>query len=169
MDKVINKPLVTTPPKAGKVLSEKTIPSIGLTEWTLSNGARVVLKPTDFKNDEILFSAYSNGGTSLSSDPDYMSASFASQVASVSGVGEFDAVSLSKLLTGKIVNVNPTISTLSEGFSGSASPKDLETLFQLAYMYATAPRKDTSAFGAIMTRIRASIQNRNVSPEGRVL
>ena len=166
VDKVINKPLITTPPKAGKVVSEKTIPSIGVTEWKLSNGALVVLKPTDFKNDEILFSAYSNGGTSLSSDPDFMSASFAGQVASVSGVGEFDAISLSKMLTGKIVNVNPMISTLSEGFSGSASPKDLETLFQLTYVYATAPRKDTSAFGAIMTRIRASIQNRSVSPEG---
>ena len=166
VDKVINKPLIATLPKAGKVVSEKTIPSIGLTEWKLSNGALVVLKPTDFKNDEILFSAYSNGGTSLCSDPDYMSASFASQVASVGGVGEFDAISLSKFLTGKIVNVNPMISTLSEGFSGSASPKDLETLFQLTYLYATAPRKDTSAFGAIMTRIRASIQNRSVSPEG---
>jgi zinc protease len=166
VDKVINKPLIATPPKAGKVVSEKTIPSIGLTEWKLSNGALVVLKPTDFKNDEILFSAYSNGGTSLSSDPDYMSASFASQVASMSGVGEFDAISLSKLLSGKIVNVNPMISGLSEGFSGSASPKDLETLFQLTYLYATAPRKDTSAFGALMTRFRASLQNRSVSPEG---
>ena len=166
VDKVINKPLIATPPKAGKVVSEKTIPSIGVTEWKLSNGALVVLKPTDFKNDEILFSAYSNGGTSLCSDPDYMSASFASQVASTGGVGEFDAISLSKLLSGKIVNVNPMISGLSEGFSGSASPKDVETLFQLTYLYATSPRKDTSAFGAIMTRMRASIQNRSVSPEG---
>jgi zinc protease len=166
VDKVINKPLIAIPPKAGKVVSEKTFPSIGLTEWKLSNGAVVVLKPTDFKNDEILFSAYSNGGTSLSSDPDFMSASFAGQVASISGIGEFDAISLSKLLSGKIVNVNPMISPLSEGFSGSASPKDLETLFQMTYLYATAPRKDTSAFGAIMARLRASIQNRNVSPEG---
>ncbi len=166
VDKVINKPLIAIPPKAGKVVSEKTVPSIGLTEWKLSNGALVVLKPTDFKNDEILFSAYSNGGTSLSSDPDFMSASFAGQVASISGIGEFDAISLSKLLSGKIVNVNPMISPLSEGFSGSASPKDLETLFQMTYLYATAPRKDTSAFGAIMARLRASIQNRNVSPEG---
>jgi zinc protease len=165
VDKVINKPLIAAPPKAGKVVSERTVPSIGLTEWKLSNGALVVLKPTDFKNDEILFSAYSNGGSSLSSDPDFMSASFAGQVAGVGGVGEFDAISLSKLLTGKIVNVTPTISPLSEGFSGSASPKDLETLFQLTYLYATAPRKDTSAFGAIMSRYRASLQNRSVSPE----
>ncbi|MCX6142751.1 MAG: insulinase family protein [Ignavibacteriales bacterium] len=165
VDKVINKPLIAALPKSGKVVSEKTTPSIGMIEWKLSNGALVVLKPTDFKNDEILFSAYSNGGTSLSSDPDFMSASFAGQVASVGGVGEFDAISLSKLLTGKIVNVNPMISPLSEGFSGSASPKDLETLFQLTYLYATAPRKDTSAFGAIMTRYRASLQNRSVSPE----
>ena len=166
VDKVSNKPLIAAPPKPDKVVSERKIESVGVTEWKLSNGALVVLKPTDFKNDEILFSAYSNGGTSLSSDPDYVSAMFAAQAAAAGGVGEFDAISLSKMLTGKIVSVNPMISELSEGFSGSASPQDLETLFQLTHLYATAARKDTGAVGALMTRMRASIQNRSLSPEG---
>lgn len=123
VDKVSDKPLIGMAPKAGTVISEKKIESIVLTEWKLSNGALVVLKPTDFKNDEILFSAYSNGGTSLSTDSDYMSSWMAAPVVSAAGVGDFDAISLSKKLTGKIVSVNPTISELSEGFSGSASPR----------------------------------------------
>jgi zinc protease len=166
VDNVSSKPLLAVLPKAGSVTNERRIESLGVSEWKLSNGATVVLKPTDFKNDEILFSAYSNGGTSLASDPDYLSATFASQAVSLSGVSEFDAISLSKMLTGKIVNVNPMVASLSEGFSGSSSPQDLETLFQLTYLYATAPRKDTGAVGAFMTRIRASLQNRNLSPEG---
>ena len=166
IDQVSAKPLMAVPPKGGAIVGERRIESLGVTEWKLSNGALVVLKPTDFKNDEILFSAYSNGGSSLASDPDFLSASFASQAVSLSGVGEFDAISLGKMLTGKVVNVNPMITPLSEGFSGSASPQDLETLFQLTYLYATAPRKDTGAVGAFMMRVRASLQNRNLSPEG---
>jgi zinc protease len=165
VDAVSTKPLLAALPKPGKVVRERKVESLGLTEWRLSNGALVVLKPTDFKNDEILFSAYSNGGTSLSTDPDYLSASMASRLVSMCGVGEFDAISLSKMLSGKVVNVNPMISGLSEGFSGRVSPKDLETLFQLAYLYATTPRKDTSAYGAFMSRMKASLQNRSVMPE----
>ena len=166
VDKVSNEPLIASVPKAGTVVSEKKIESIGVTEWKLSNGARVVLKPTDFKNDEVLFSAYSEGGTSLSADSDYESAWAASQIVIMGGAGNFDAVALTKKLAGKIVSVYPQIASLSEGFSGSASPQDLETLFQLAYLYATAPRRDTGAFGALMSRWRASIENRSVSPEG---
>jgi zinc protease len=165
VDNVSTKPLIATPPKPGNVASERKIESLGVTEWKLSNGALVVLKPTDFKNDEILFSAHSNGGTSLASDPDYMSASLASQLVSMCGAGEFDAIALSKMNAGKVVNVNPTVSSLSEGFNGNASPKDLETLFQLAYLYATAPRRDTSAYGAFMARIKASLQGMAASPE----
>ncbi len=165
VDIVTTKPLLAAPPKAGKVVNERKVESLGLTEWRLSNGALVVLKPTDYKNDEILFSAYSNGGTSLSTDPDFISASMASQLVSMCGVGEFDAIALSKMLSGKVVNVNPMVSSLSEGFSGTASPQDLETLFQLAYLYATSPRKDTSAHGAFISRMRASLQNRSVMPE----
>jgi zinc protease len=165
VDKVTTKPLIASPPVPGKVLQERKIESLGVTEWRLSNGALVVLKPTDFKNDEILFSAYSNGGTSLSSDADFMSASFASQLVNLGGIGEFDAITLSKMLAGKIVSVNPTISSLSEGFSGSASPQDLETLFQLTHLYVTAPREDTSAVGAFISRVKASLQNRSAMPE----
>ena len=166
VDKVSASPLVAKLPKPGTVAGARTIASLGVTEWKLSNGAIVILKPTDFKNDEILFSAYSKGGTSLSPDNDYISSSWASAIASQSGVGEFDAISLQKMLTGKVVRVFPGISELSEGFSGNASPQDFETLFQLVHLHFTAPRKDTTAFSSFLTRQQAFIQNRGASPEG---
>ncbi|MGA3288585.1 MAG: insulinase family protein [Bacteroidota bacterium] len=165
IDKVSSKPLVSQLPSPGKVVDEKKIVSLGVTEWILSNGARVVLKPTDFKNDEILFSAFSNGGTSLVPDTDYISAAFATAIIGQSGIGEFDAISLQKELSGKIVSLSPSISQLAEGFGGSASPQDLETMFQLAYLYSTSPRKDTTAFASLITRYKAMLQNRSVSPE----
>src|SRR6185436_20877996 len=124
------------------------LPAISGTEWKLSNGARVIVKPTDFKDDEVLFGAYSRGGTSLVPDPDVMSAELATQVIAVSGLGSFNRIDLQKKLTGKAVRVQPTISETSEGFSGSSSPKDLETLFQLIYLDFTAPHLDTVAFNA---------------------
>jgi zinc protease len=165
IDKVSSKPLVSHLPSPGKITEEKKIASLGVTEWTLSNGARVVLKSTDFKNDEILFSAFSNGGTSLVSDTDFISAAFATAIISQSGIGEFDAISLQKELSGKIVSLSPSISQLAEGLSGSASPQDIETLFQLVYLYGTSPRKDTTAFSSLIIRYKAMLQNRSVSPE----
>jgi zinc protease len=165
IDQVTTKPLIANLPKPGTIVKEKKIESLNVTEWILSNGARVVLKPTDFKNDEILFSAFSDGGTSLVADQDFMSAAYASMAASVGGVGEFDAIALQKMLAGKIVRVSPSIGELSEGFSGSAAPQDVETLFQLTHLYFTAARSDSAAFGALMTRWRASLQNRSASPE----
>jgi zinc protease len=165
VDKVSSQPLLATLPKPGMVVSEKTIASLGVTEWKLSNGALVVLKPTDFKNDEILFSAYSKGGTSLASDKDYVSASMASAITTQSGVGDFDLVALQKLLTGKVVRVSPTLSELSEGFAGSATPQDLETLFQLVHLYFKAPRKDTVAFASFLSRQKAFLQNRGAFPD----
>ena len=165
IDKVNDEPLVSKLPLHGKVVEEKKIVSLGVTEWKLSNGAKVILKPTDFKNDEILFSAYSPGGTSLVSDKDYLSAALASAIINNSGVGDFDDISLQKKLSGKIVSVDPTIGQLSEGFNGSVTPQDIETLFQLVYLYGTSPRKDTTAFSSLITRYKASLENRSVRPE----
>ena len=166
VDRFMTEPLMIQRPIPGKVIDEKEIPSLGVTEWKLSNGARVVLKPTDFKNDEILFSAYSNGGTSLVEDRDYISATEATSIIGLSGIGKFDYVSLQKMLMGKVVSVSPILSMLSEGFHGNASPQDIETLLQLVYLYATSPRRDTAAFASLLSRQRAWLENRSVSPEG---
>jgi len=164
-DKVSDEPLVAKPPAPAMIDKEKKLDKLGVTEWTLSNGVRVVLKPTDFKNDEIRFYAYSPGGNSLIAEKKYLSGSMASSIIEESGIGNFDNIELSKKLTGKVVNVSPFIGTLTEGFSGGASPQDIETLFQLIYLYMTSPRKDNEIFQSYKTRMKGFIENRSARPE----
>jgi len=166
VDNVSEQPLLPALPNAGSVIREGSHPKIGVTKWTLSNGARVFLKTTDFKNDEVLFAAHSDGGSSLAPDSIYLSAGWAASVVAQSGVGTFDATALQKTLAGKVVRVSPSIASLSEGLNGNASPQDLETLFQLVHLYFTSPRKDTASFSALLARQRAFLENQSVSPEG---
>lgn len=164
VDNAVTKPLMAAKPKAGTVTAEKKIDAIGVTELTLSNGIKVVLKPTDFKNDQILFSASSKGGTSLASDADFRSAEMASQLVSSSGISEFDETQLGKLLTGKVANVNPYIGTYREGLSGSAAPKDLETALQLTNLYFTMPRKDEKVLQTSLEEMKTVLSNRLTQP-----
>ena len=157
--------LLDKTPAPGRIVNERAIASIGATEWKLSNGARVLFKTTDFKADEVLFNAYSFGGTSLVSDADFMSAFFASQILGASGVGKFSRIDLGKKLAGKSVSVVPSITETGEGLSGRASPKDLETLFQLTYLQFVNPRLDSAAFIALQNRIAPFLANRSVSPD----
>jgi zinc protease len=163
-DKTVDKPLMASKPTPGKVTNEKKIDAMGITEWTLSNGVKVVLKPTDFKNDEVLFNAYRWGGSSLVSDKDYMSATVAASIEDEAGIGDFNSISLDKLLTGKVVGVSPTIGELSEGFNGSFSPKDMETEFQMINLYFTRPRKDDTAFNSFMDKQKGFIANQSADP-----
>ena len=158
-------PLVPPIRTVGHVVSERTIPAVNITEWTLSNGARVVVKPTDFKADEVLMSAYADGGTSLAADSNYMSAALASQVVALSGLGDFSRVDLSKKLAGKAAGVSASIGDNSETLSGRASPKDLETMFQLIYLEFTGARLDTAAFKAFQAQAASYIANRGSSPD----
>ncbi|MBK0381477.1 insulinase family protein [Pedobacter sp. SD-b] len=164
VDNAVNKPLMATKPKAGTITSENKVDAIGVTELTLSNGIKVVLKPTDFKNDQILFSATSKGGTSLASDADFRSAEIADQLVGSSGIAGFDENQLGKLLTGKVVNVNPYIGTYRQGISGSSSPKDLETALQLVNLYFTAPRKDESVLKTQLESMKTVLSNRSDQP-----
>ncbi|MGY8826762.1 MAG: insulinase family protein [Candidatus Latescibacterota bacterium] len=162
---VSDAPLVDNLPAPGAVVARDSIPELGVTLWTLSNGVRVQLKPTDFKNDEILFSSHSPGGHSLVGDEDYIAAATTSSVVREGGVGQFNQIDLGKKLAGKVVGVSPSIGSLQEGISGSASPQDVETMFELVYAYFTTPRADSTAFQALKKRIEGSIQNRNARPE----
>ncbi|MEP0548738.1 MAG: insulinase family protein [Rhodothermales bacterium] len=165
-DAVSAEPLVASPPAPGVIESvSRYEDETGVTEWTLENGVRVVLKPTDFKNDEVLFSAFSPGGTSLAADGAFRSAQQASAVVSLGGVGAFSAVDLDKKLAGQAVRVQPYVDEREEGLVGSASPEDLETLFQLVHLYFTAPREDADAFDAFRQRIAGVLQNRSARPE----
>ncbi len=164
-DIVSNLPLVNSVPAGTKILSETKIPEIDAEEWTLGNGAKVIVKPTDFKNDEILFNAFSKGGSSLENDEDYQKTLLASGIIQLSGIGKFDYITLNKMLSGKIVRLFPYIGELSEGLNGNTAPQDFETLLQLIYLYFTSPRIDSSAFLSYKERIESYIKNKSLSPE----
>lgn len=164
-DVVSDKPLLDKAPAPAAVTAGRTIPEIGVAEWTLANGVHVLVKPTDFKADEVLMSAYALGGTSLAADSNLVPATLAAQVTVLSGVGSFDRIELQKKLAGKAVSVTPTISELSEGFAGRASPRDLETMLQLVYLYFTAPRRDSLAFAAYRSQLRTVLGNLLADPE----
>ena len=163
-DKVLNKPLLEMKPVPGRVDVTNELKDFGITEWRLSNGARVILKPTDFKNDEILFAASSFGGTSLYPDENYLSALNCANIIDESGLGEFGPNELDKLLSGKIANVSPTVSDIQQGLNGSCAPQDLETMMQMIYQYFKAPRKDETAFKSYTEKLKGFLQNKNSDP-----
>ncbi len=138
VDVATEAPLVPIVPEPAEIIEIEELEEIGVQRWTLANGVRVLLKPTDFKDDEILFNGWSPGGTSLASDRDYVAAMTASTVVFRAGVGEFSLVDLQKKLAGTAVRVSPSIGSLYEAIGGSASPSDVETMFQLIYLYFTA-------------------------------
>ena len=165
VDSTSESPLVATPPAPGTVVAERTLDGTDILEWTLSNGARVLLKPTDFKADEVLFAAQSAGGESLLPDADVINASLSSVLLSVSGVGEFNQITLGKKLTGKRVGLRAALGDVNETLRGSASSKDLETLFQLIWLRMTQPRVDSNAFVAFKHQMRSVLTNQRNTPE----
>ncbi len=164
-DSVSSAPLVSDPPRGSAVVSDKRDTTYDITEWRLGNGVRVLLKPTNFKDDEILMTGWSPGGSSRVPDEQLLSAALATAIVSREGLGTFSAVELQKKLAGKAVRVFPYIGDMQEGFNGQASPKDFTTMFELIYLYFTAPRRDSVAFGAFTDLIRSSLANRGASPD----
>ena len=156
--------LVSNMPKAGSIVSEKPYRH-GFTEITLSNGMKVYAKKTDYESDAVSMEMQADGGTSLYGDEDIPNFALISSGVAEGGVGAFDAVTLRKMLTGKSVRVSPSVGTKSQAISGSSSVKDMPTMFQLAYLYFTQPRRDDAAFASLMNRQRAFLANRNASPK----
>ena len=167
VDNTINKPLIAKLPTGSKVVASKQIPEVGITELTFANGVKAVLKPTDFKNDEILIGAYSMGGTNLYTDKDADNASLASTIVSISGLGEFSAVNLQKMMTGKVAQVTPYITETSENITGSTNPKDLETALQLIYSNFTQPRFDSDVIKGFVANVGSFLENqqKTLTPE----
>ena len=162
---VSDAPLVAQVPAPGRVVQDARIPELGVTDWRLSNGIRVLLKPTDFKADEVLMRGWGPGGASLVADADVPSATLATTLVERGGVGTFDAISLGKKLAGIQARAGVFIDDATQGVSGSASPKDLATMFQLAYAKLTQPRRDTASFVAFKGQLRPFLANRASSPE----
>jgi zinc protease len=165
VDTVGSQQLMEHMPEPGSIVKTVERPEAGVTEWHLSNGATVVLKPTTLKEDQILFRATAPGGTSLAGDDDFIPARTADVVVPAGGVGQFDAVTLGKLLAGKAAQVVPFIDEIDEGMNGGSTPQDMETMFQLLYLRFTAPRADPTAFGVMASQAKSLLANQNASPD----
>jgi zinc protease len=157
--------LMEKAPTPGKITAENINKDLGLTEIILSNGVKVILKPTDFKNDQVIMNGSRFGGTYLFDPKDRFSAEFASTVVTQMGVGSFSPVDLRKVLAGKSASVSTRIGTISESVNGQCSATDLEVMLQLAYLYFTQPRKDVELFNSFVSKQQALYQNMTSNPE----
>ena len=148
----------------GAVVSERDYKH-GFVEWTLSNGMKVYAKKTNFAADAVSLTMRAEGGTSVYGDEDIPNFSLLNSAITDAGVAEFDAITLRRMLTGKSVRVNISVGSRTQSISGGVSLKDMPTLFQLAHLYFTQPRRDTVAFQGLMNRTRAFLTNRNAAPK----
>jgi zinc protease len=164
VDTVDAAPLLEPLPAPKAVVTTERKPAFDITEWQLANGVKVVLKPTDFREDEILFRASSYGGSSLAPDADYVPASSASAVVSAGGIGRFSQVELRKKMTGKSAAASAFIGDYEEGLSGSSSRKDLETMFQLIHLRFTEPRPDPTVFAVMQGQMKSTIPLQRANP-----
>ena len=155
----IDKPLVATKLDAVKITSTFEVEGTDAKGYILENGARVVIFPTEFSKDKISMSSFSFGGKSLINDKDLASADMATNIVSMSGIGDFNATQLRKKLAGKIVGLSANLGGLTEGFSGSASPQDFETLMQLLYLKFEAPRFEEARYNVQIARMKDNLIN----------
>jgi zinc protease len=163
-EQVIDEPLVASPPAPGKITKEERDMAMDATVWTLQNGMKVILKNTDFKDDEIRMTATSAGGYSPYAVQDPVNSKMMNAVMRVGGVGNFSATDLPKVLAGKTASASPGISLTTQDFNGSSSIKDFETMLQLVYLYFTAPRKDSDAFQSFVQRMETQLKNQEAEP-----
>jgi zinc protease len=163
-DEASSKELMSRPAQPGTVRARREMPEIGVTVLTLSNGVEVWLKPTEFRNDQIIYTSYARGGVSLAPEADYLNASLASSFVSLGGVGGFTPVDLGKMLAGRLSSAGTYISTYLHGITGSSTPKDLETSLQLAYLNVMAPNNDPSTLELMKRRMEANLANQSQSP-----
>ncbi len=165
VDNVKQEPLIAKLPKPGKIKKEKYNSQFDYKELELSNGARVILKKTDFKENEIQMSAFQRGGSSLYGEKDWVNTELLPLATMTSGLGEFSFTELQKALAGKQASVNFSMDTYEDEFSGNSTVKDLETLFQLTYLRFTDMRKDEKSFNMIKGQVETMLKNRNLDPE----
>ena len=164
-EKTVASELLKDKPKPGNIVSEKKNDLLGTTELTLSNGVKVTLKSTDFKNDEIILNSFHKGGTSKYPAEDKFSANFAATAVQQMGIADFSPTELRKVLAGKSVSAAPRIGGLTSAVTGSSSIKDVETLFQLVYLYFTSPRKDEALYNGWKEKQKSQMQFAMADPQ----
>lgn len=164
-EKAIASSLMEKKPVAGKVVSRKTDPKTGASELTLSNGIKITLKSTEFKADQVLMTSVRPGGKNNYGLADKYNAEYAIPVVTAMGVGAFSPVDLKKVMAGKTVQAVPYMNATSEGVRGSSTVKDLETLFQLTWLYFTSPRIDSSLFKSFQQRNKSQYAMMEANPQ----
>ncbi|AFG38617.1 M16 family metallopeptidase [Spirochaeta africana] len=157
--------LISDLPTPGTIRSQEHHQDVEVTEWTLDNGVTVLLRPTDFRSDEVRLHAFQRGGLSLAEDQDYHAALLAAPLAEQSGVAHLNRTQLDQLLSGQRVSLSPFIHDYSHGFTGSSSSADIETLLQLVHAYAVSPRFDRDSYNFLMRQLRASLDRRRDQPD----
>ena len=164
VDQVSDEPLIAEEPAGGKVVKVKENLPYGYKQYTLSNGATVLIKTTDFKADQITLRAVSKGGKALYDESEHINLGEVIGVITNNGLGNFSNTELQKMLAGKKAGVSPFINMYTEGVSGSSTPKDFETLMQLTYLQFTAPRLDDEAFATYKSKVKAMLENQEMNP-----
>ena len=164
-DEVLAESLVSSEPAPAAIVNERKLEVLDAVEWTLENGARVIFRQADFEKDQVQIRAYSPGGSSLYGDEDVPTTDMLTTLIQMYGVGDFDAMGLQKMLTGRNISLQMSLRNLSEGLNGTASPKDMEAMMQLIYLHFNQPRFDLEAHDAILARYMAFVENMNNNPQ----
>ena len=164
-DQVTEASLINEDLKGSKIIATKKLPQFDAEEWTLENGAKVVFRKADYEKDQVQVSSYSKGGTSLYGIDKLASAQVTDQFIGAYGLGDYDAITLRKLLTGKQAQAGVNIGGLSESVGGASTPNDFETLMQLIYLRFEKPRFDKEVHNTMMQRNYAAIENSANNPQ----
>lgn len=165
VDNVKNEPLIKTMPTAGKIKKEVANKKFDYKMLTLSNGVTVVLKKVDFKKDQVSLSGQGGQGSSVYGKNDFANLKAFDEVIGISGLGDFSSTELSKALAGKIANADLTMSDRHMNISGSSTPKDVETMLQMAYLYFTNIKKDPDSYGNLIQQYNVGLKNRELDPQ----
>lgn len=155
--------LITKLPKPGSIISERTY-KYGYTEFTLSNGLKVYVRPTNFEPDEVNLKLFSLGGKNIYPDSEMPNLTYLMAGATIGGVGQYNDLTLEKMLAGKTATVTPFIDNDTRGMAGTSNVKDTKTLLELVYLYFTQPRKDPQAFKNLMEQQQEFLTNAHVNP-----
>ncbi len=166
VDNVKDEPLLDVATiKKGKITKETENKTFGYKELTLSNGATVILKKTDFKDDEVQMQAFAKGGKSLYGEADYTNLKVFDTAIGISGLGNFSSNELEKALAGKNANADLSLANTRQYLTAHSTPKDLETMFQMSYLYFTNVKKDEKQFQNLMTQLDMALKNKSLSPD----
>ena len=155
--------LITKLPKPGSIISERTY-KYGYTEFTLSNGLKVYVRPTNFEPDEVNLKLFSLGGKNIYPDSEMPNLTYLMAGATIGGVAQYNDLTLEKMLAGKTATVTPFIDNDTRGMAGTSNVKDTKTLLELVYLYFTQPRKDPQAFKNLMEQQQEFLTNAHVNP-----